>query len=559
MSVFDDWIACLQLGYFYKVQFVAFPVPCTIEPHTDCQPCGRSSTFINRPIPQAMLLTLVGILFTTFNGGGDNGDPPEYELVNMGRPLNSIYHESAPVVSPDGQTLYFVITNHPENYKGREKTQDIWYAERDSVTGEWSEAWHMPKPFNEHRYNQVASVSPDGNRLLIRTGEGNDRWDFATVDRVNGVWQKPDKLDIDGFGNMCRGKFNGGFLSYEGNALMLYFSENKDSKVSDLYVSFRQGGDKWTQPQPIAALNSRHDEFGPYLAPDNKTMYFASNRPGGFGSTDVYRTKRLDDTWMAWSKPENVGAPVNTKGFDAYYAVGRSDTCVFTTRAHMTADGGHLDIYSLRRVKIIKPKLALVGFVMDEKTNEFVRASIRYEKDEDALGIVRSDTIQGEYRTHLPDSGKYLLHISAEGYLSSIDSVEVSAFSSDTTVYKDLYLKALAVGVSVRLNNIFFDYNKTTLRPESYPELDKVVEMLETNPKLAIEIGGHTDDRGSDDYNRQLSQGRAEAVRQYLLDNFIDAERVTAVGYGESKPEVSNDSEANWQINRRVEFTILKN
>lgn len=488
------------------------------------------------------------------------GTPPEYELVNLGRPLNSIYHESAPVIAPDGQTLYFVVTNHPENNKGREKTQDIWYAERDSATGEWSGAIHMPKPFNEHRYNQVASVSPDGNRLLIRTGEGKNRWDFATVERSDGAWQKPVELRIDGFDSMCKGKFNGGFLSYEGNALMLYFSEKKDGKISDLYVSFRQGGDRWAQPRPIAALNTRYDEFGPYLAPDNKTMYFASSRPGGFGNVDIYRTKRLDDTWMAWSKPENVGAPINTKGFDAYYAVGRSDTAVFTTRAHMTADGGHLDIYSLRRIKVVKPKLTLMGFVIDEASGEFVpaEASIRYERNEEALGIIQSDSVEGEYHTSLPDSGKYLLHVRAEGYLSKVDSIDVSVFRSDTTVYKDLYLKALEVGVSVRLNNIFFDYNATTLRPESYPELDKVVEMLETNPKITIEIGGHTDDRGSDDYNKKLSQGRAEAVRQYLIDNFIDAERVTAQGYGESQPEVPNDSEENWQINRRVEFTILK-
>ena len=515
------------------------------------------------------MLSIILIISTFFattshGGGGDekpaNGNnPPEYELVNLGRPLNSIYHESAPVISPDGQTLYFVVTNHPDNHKGSEKTQDIWYAERDSVSGEWSGAKHMTEPFNEHRYNQVASVSPDGNQLLIRTGEGKDRWDFATVTQINGAWQAPDKLNIDGFDKMCQGKFNGGFLSYQQDALLLYFSEKKDGKISDLYVSFPQGGNRWAQPQPITALNSRYDEFGPYLAPDNKTMYFASGRPGGFGSTDVYRTERLDDTWLSWSKPENVGAPVNTKGFDAYYAVGQSDTSVFTTRAHMTADGGHLDIYSLRRIKVVKPVLSLVGFVVDEASGDFIstQASIRYEQDEEALGIAHSDSVQGEYRTSLPTSGRYLLQISAKGYLSTTDSVEISAFSSDTTVYKDIRLKALAVGASVRLNHIFFNYNEATLRPESYPELDKVTEMLETNATLTIEIGGHTDDRGSEEYNQQLSQGRAEAVRQYLVDNFIGAERVSAQGYGESQPEVPNDSEANWQVNRRVVFTIL--
>ena len=487
------------------------------------------------------------------------GDPPTYELVNLGRPLNSIYHESAPVISPDGQTLYFVVTNHPDNHKGSEKTQDIWYAVRDSVSGAWSEAKHMPEPFNRHRYNQVASVSPDGDQVLIRTGEGKNRWDFATVSRVNEVWQPPAKLSIEGFDKMCQGRFNGGFMSYESDALLLYFSEKKEGKISDLYVSFPKEKHRWTQPQPVAALNTRYDEFGPYLAPDNRTLYFASSRPGGFGSADVYRTERLDDTWLAWSTPTNVGAPINTKGFDAYYAVGHADTSVFTTRAHMTADGGHLDIYSLKRVKVKKPTLALVGLVMEEASGDFVTtsASIRYEQDGEVLGVVRSDSTQSEYRTPLPGSGKYILQINAEGYLSVTDSIEINAFLSDTTVYKDIYLKALEVGVSVRLDSIFFDYDKATLRDQSFPALDKVVEMLESNPTLTIEIGGHTDDRGSEDYNQRLSQGRADAVRQYLVEKLIDSSRVTARGYGEIQPEVANDTEAGRQTNRRVVFTVL--
>ncbi len=509
------------------------------------------------PVMISLILSLYLALF--LGGGTEPRDPVEYRLVNLGRPLNSIYHESAPVISPDGQTLYFVVTNHPDNYKGSEQTQDIWYARRDSVTGEWSGAQHMGEPFNQHRYNQVASVSSDGSRLLIRTGAGGDRWDFASVLQMNGVWQKPETLRIDDFSSMCRGKFNGGFLSYTDDALLLYFSEKKDAKFSDLYVSFPQGDNHWSAPRPLVDINTKYDEFGPYLAPDNKTLYFASARPGGMGSTDVYRSERLDDTWLRWSKPENVGAPINTKGFDAYYAVGASDTTAFTTRALMTADGGHLDIFSLQRIRRVNPQLDLAGFITDASTGTFVAASVRYEHRQEALGVIQTSTEEGEYRADLPDSGTYVLHVNAEGYLPLVDSVTIGAFAADTVVYKDMTLQALEVGVSVRLDNIFFDYNEATLRTESHPALDAVVEMLETNPNLSIEIGGHTDDRGSDDYNRELSQGRAESVRQYLLDNFVDADRVTAVGYGESQPEVPNDSEANWQINRRVEFTVLGN
>jgi outer membrane protein OmpA-like peptidoglycan-associated protein len=150
--------------------------------------------------------------------------------------------------------------------------------------------------------------------------------------------------------------------------------------------------------------------------------------------------------------------------------------------------------------------------------------------------------------------------VNAEGFFSHEDSVMVYGnIQSDTVFYKEIFLKPIEVGVSVRLNNIFFDYNKSSLRPESFPELNKVVEFLQENPKLEVEIAGHTDDRGTDEYNEKLSQGRAEAVVKYLIDNWIDEYRVKAKGYGESKPEVENDSDENRQINRRVEFTILKN
>jgi len=483
----------------------------------------------------------------------------EYELVNLGRKVNSIYHDTSPVISPDGKTLYFMVTNHPENNKGISGSQDIWYSELDTVTGEWSEAKHMSSPFNKNRLNQVLSVSLDGNRLLVRGGNGKDELGFSISRKINGAWQKPESLDIPGFESMCRGRFNGAFLSYDEKVLLMYFHERPDSKYSDLYVSFNQGNDKWSQPKPIACLNTHMDEFGPYLAPDNKTLYFASNRGGGFGSTDVYRTQRLDDTWLRWSEPKNVGKPVNTKGFDAYYAVGINDTTIFTTRAHMSADGGHVDIYTFKKVIIKAPKLMLAGSVLNNNTLDPIQANVRVEQEGEVVEIAQSDRTTGMFEVRLYAEGKYILSAQAEGYLEAKDSVEIYNITADTTLYKDLYLQPLEVGLSVRLNNIFFDYNKASLRPESFPELNKVIEMLEQNPNLQIEIGGHTDSRGSDSYNQELSQGRADAVRSYLIKNWIEPERVSSMGYGEAKPEVPNDSEENMQINRRVEFTILKN
>lgn len=482
----------------------------------------------------------------------------KFKLESLSREINTPYHDSAPVIAPDGKTLYFTVNDHPENTKGK-GSQDIWYSEL-GADGKWTRAKHMSAPLNQQPLNQVLSVSPDGNKLLVRGGSGRKGLGFSLSQRINGQWQKPVPLKIEGFDKMCKGRFNGAFLALDASALLLYFSETEGAEYSDLYVSFPENNNSWSQPQLIAALNTRQDEFGPFLAPDNKTLYFGSNRPGGFGSSDIYKTRRLDDSWLKWSRPENIGAPVNTGGFDAYYAIGNSDTLVFTTRAHMSADGGHLDIYTLKRIKEKKARILLAGRVLDAKTGNIIpEANIRILQDAQVVEVVSSEAEDASFEMELPGPGKFLLEISAQGYLAGLDSFGVEKPKTDMSLYRTIHLKPLELGLSVRLNNIFFDFDKTNLRPESFPELDKVVELMEQNPGLIIEIGGHTDDQGSDLYNEQLSQGRAEAVREYLTGKWIDHSRVTAKGYGESKPEVENDSEENRQINRRVEFTILEN
>lgn len=484
----------------------------------------------------------------------------EWELVSLPRTINTQYHDSAPVIAPDGSVLYFTVNDHPENTKGTKGSQDIWYSKRGD-NGDWQPAVHAPSPLNSLQYNQVMSVSGDGSTLLIRGGSGKNNLGFATTQVQGNNFSRPEELDISGFKRMCKGRFNGAFLAPDGNALMLYFSEKEGDKYSNLYVSFPEGKNKWSTPAPITSLNTRLDEFGPYLAPDGKTLYFSSNRGGGFGNADIYKTVRKDDTWQNWTKPENIGAPINTGGFDAYYAIGNSDTLVFTTRAYMSRDGGHLDIHTLRRVIKPEPKLNLSGIVANKKNDQPIpQASVKVLNAQDSvISVVNSGDADALYRARLPQSGWYFLEVSAEGFLPAKDSIEATLGEVDTEVYQNIYLQPLEVGLSVRLNNIFFDFDKTTLREESFPELDKVVDLMEQNPNLRIEIAGHTDDKGSDSYNETLSQGRAEAVVAYIVSNFIDQDRIIAKGYGESKPEVPNTTDENRQINRRVEFTILEN
>ena len=399
--------------------------------------------------PLVIFLTL-GLYFLSFS----QDKPPALELVKLGRKVNSRYHDTAPLISPDGKTLYFFVTNHPENTYGTKNSQDIWFCEKDS-TGHWSKAQHMSSPLNKNRFNQVMSVASDGQSLLIRGADGKNKKGFSMAYRSSDIW-KVQAIHVNDYAKMNIGRFSGGFLSHDGNALVMYFSETEHSKYSDLYVSFRESKGIFTKPTPLPDnINTKVDEFGPFIAIDNKTMYFASNRSGGLGSMDIYKTTRLDDSWMKWSKPENIGAPVNTSGFDAYYSVDASGENAFTTRTYISRDGGSMDILGIVPKKIVPAKILLSGTVFNEKTKAPINANISYKLTEEKASIITTKE-EGFYEVSIENTGQYILDVTADGYLNSSDSVNIFKPKQDTIIFKDFYLKPIEVGLKVRLEkNIF--------------------------------------------------------------------------------------------------------
>lgn len=240
----------------------------------------------------------------------------------------------------------------------------------------------------------------------------------------------------------------------------------------------------------------------------------------------------------------------------ATYVMAAVDTLVFTTHA----DGGDPDTYYLKPEAKKKTRLFLTGYVYNEETFDAVKANIRVEGvGNPVLKTGHSEPNYGEYRTQLPGSGIYILQVSAAGYLTTTDSIEVESILGDTEIiFKDLYLKPVEAELSARLHNIFFDSGKIALHPESIAELNRLVEFMEQNANLQIEIGGHADSRESNDLHQKLSQQRAAVVRNYLLHYGIEAKRLTTIGYGASRPKVLNDTIEGMQNNRRVEFTVLK-
>jgi OmpA-OmpF porin, OOP family len=292
-------------------------------------------------------------------------------------------------------------------------------------------------------------------------------------------------------------------------------------------------------------------------------MYFSSNRPGTLGYNDIWMTRRLDDTWQKWSTPVNLGSPINTDDIDCFFTMDAGGEY-----AYMSTENDSYGESDIVRIKLLErekpdPVMLVSGNVYNQKTNEPLSAALLYETlpDGKQAGNGISNPIDGSFKIVLPYDKNYLIRANADHFFAQSENLNLDSLRKlgYKEIHKDLYLVPIEVGSVVRLNNVYFDFDKWFLRPESFVELDRVVKMLEENPAVEIEMSAHTDSWGSDQYNFKLSDNRARSVMEYILSKGIAPNRIRSQGYGETKPVVPNTSDENRQLNRRVEFTILKN
>ena len=492
------------------------------------------------------------------------------QVENIGPNINSRLAELRPTISADGNLLFFICENHPANtkYNSIRNSQDIWYSERDS-NGKWSEAVHMGFPLNTYFYNAVFWISPDKNRILIRNAfvDGDYAGNGVSMSHrtKGGRWSKPQALWIHNYHKYDRGRQNGASMAQNGRTLLLYLCEEKDGYNNDLYVSFLQPDNSWSEPKSLGKkINlKKYNEMTPYIAADGETLYFSSDRPGGLGDNDIWMTKRLDSTWQAWTDPVNLGSPINTADWDAFFTMDAGGEF-----AYMTTYLNSLGASDIVRIKLLEkekpaPVVLVSGNVYNKKTGEPLSASLLYETlpDGTVAGNGLSNPLNGAFSMVLPYHKNYSIRASADRFFAISENLNLDSLvkAGYKEIHKDLYLVPIEVGQVFRLNNVFFDFDKWNLRPESYIELDRVVTLLKENPAIEIEMSAHTDSRGSDDYNFKLSDNRARSVMDYILSKGIAPNRIISQGYGETKPVVPNDTDDNRQLNRRVEFKILKN
>jgi outer membrane protein OmpA-like peptidoglycan-associated protein len=481
--------------------------------------------------------------------------PKELVKEDLGSNINTEVAEIAPNISADGKTLYFARSLSETN-------SDIFFAERQAE-GSWGKALDIGKPLNNISYNFVIGVTPDGNTLYVGNtynADGSQRGPGLSVShRTESGWSLPQDVVITNFKNKAKYVYYN--FAPDGKTLILCLQMDDRRTDQDLYVSFLQPDNTWSEPKNLGkALNTAADEPCAFVAGDGVTMYFSSNGKTGYGGYDVFITRRLDDTWMNWSEPLNLGPAVNSENGELYYVV------------PATGEYAYMSIYkdatmrdNLVRIKVPesakpKPVVMISGRVLDSKTGKPLAADVKYESltTGKELGIARTNPVDGAYKIALVSGQEYGFLAQANGYYPESQSINTGDVTAYKEITRDLYLGPIEVGQAIRLNNVFFDFAKFTLRPQSHAELNRLIDFLKGHPTMTIELGGHTDNVGDEATNMKLSQNRVNAVKEYLVTNGIDATRLVAKGYGKSKPRADNKTEEGRQTNRRVEFIFLK-
>jgi outer membrane protein OmpA-like peptidoglycan-associated protein/Tol biopolymer transport system component len=490
------------------------------------------------------------------------------EVTNI-ESINTTKSEYFPVLTIDGSKMYFTFA------EGKKGGEDIYYSVLNSNT--WIKPKNMGSPFSTNENDAINSVSADGNTIVLfgsykgYVGGGDNFYAEKTTTGWSGIKPFPKPLNSQYWD--CDG-----FLTADGKAF--FFTSDRKGNVgefvkggqfyhgeyegnTDIWVS-KKNDSGWGKPVNIGSVvNTPYSERSPFLHPDGKTLYFSSDGHYGLGSLDVFKSVRLSDTsWTEWSEPVNLGKEVNTSGYDVSYKISTDGKYAYFSSDREGGKGGY-DIYSIKLPESAKPEksvLTVKGKVTDEEMKPLDAKVLWYDLTEGTnAGLLTSDPETGEYTITLPNGKNYSYFAEKQGYYAFSNNIDLSSQNEFNEITIDIILQSIRSlqNTSIVLNNIYFDFDRSELKPESYVELDRVVKFLNDNPEVRIEISAHTDSKGSDEYNMELSQKRAESVVVYLVSKNIDQTRLFAKGYGESVPVSDNSTVEGMAKNRRVEMKIL--
>ncbi len=520
------------------------------------------------------------------NGKELEKNPARVFIDNVGPEINTKYPDYGAVISADESVMIF--TSRRDNTTGggiapelNEYFEDIYISNKKE--GKWSTAVNIGPPINTKGHDATAGLSPDGQTLYVYI---DDRGDGNIYEcHLKGAnWSKPEKMNknIDSDAHESTAS-----ISFDERTLFFVSDRKGGLGDKDIYYSKKDEKGRWGKAVNVGApINTPYGEEGVFIHPDGKTMYFSSRGHNSMGGYDVFKSTLVNGQW---TEPVNLGYPINTPDDDVFFVISASGKHGYY--ASFNPSGyGELDNYMITflgdekipvlntednllasaaepiKERVIAPPVEirsaqitlLKGVVTDEKTNQPIEASIELVDNgkNEVIANFNSNSISGKYLVSLPSGKNYGIAVKAEGYLFHSENVDIPASAAYQEIVRDIALKKFDVGTKIILNNIFFDFDKATLRSESTNELERLTKMLNDMPNLKIEISGHTDNKGSANYNQVLSESRSKSVVDYLISKGIQADRLAFKGYGLTQPIASNDTEEGRQQNRRTEFKI---
>jgi len=491
------------------------------------------------------------------------GDFADTKKENLGGNVNTVHTEKHPVIAHDGKTIYFIREGDERNIGSDKGKEDIWYTEL-SETGDWGEAKNLGTPVNNSSHNGVISVAPDNSYMIVKhvyneKGEYKEPGFSITYREKNG-WTMPKKIEIDNYYNDA--DYVESSMSPDGNVLIFAIERKDTHGEKDIYFSKKKADGSFSEPVNCGGvINSFADEIGPFMAADGITMYYASEGLPGYGSSDIYMTRRLDDSWTNWSAPVNLGPAINGAGWDAYFSTDSKGKYAYMVSTENSI--GSLDVFRIELPEKARPiPLALIkGTVYNSKTSEPMLAEITYRVivNDSLLGTIYTNPSDGKFSMVLKGGYHYSISANYAGYIGERISIDLSVLEEPVEKEVTLYLKPIEKDQSIQLNNIFFEENSAELHYLSKAELHHVYNLMKEYPKMRILIGGHAmkadgDPRGY----KKLSEERAKTVYQHLVKMGIDKKRLEYKGFGYEKPVGDVTTGAGNAQNRSVEFTILE-
>lgn len=488
-------------------------------------------------------------------------NPVPFKPVNLGDSINSELSEYLPSLTADEQTLVITRKIPKENYSydmGNKEQEDFYISYRsDSI---WLRAMEMGSPINTVGNEGAQCISPDGKTMYFTACNRTDGFgscDLYIAEKKGERWGIPKNMGI-----IVNSEKWDSQPSISSDGKTLYFASAREGSNGNMDIWMTTKDDKgyWTKPVNIGdSINTTGGEMAPFIHLDNQTLYFASNGHMGMGGYDIFYSRK--DTAGNWGAPVNIGYPINTYADESYLIVNSAgDKAYFAS--DMKGGKGAFDIYYFELYEKARPNKVtyMKGSVFNSITKVKLNAKVELIDLKTGKTIIESftDSLKGEFLVCLINENDYALNVSKDGYLFYSENFNLTGDHSKLDPYlKDIPLQPIKKGETVILKNIFFDTDKYDLKPESTVELEKLLNLLNQNPKMKIEISGHTDNVGDDKYNQTLSENRARSVYDYLISHSIAIERLSYKGYGETVPIDTNDTEEGRANNRRTEFKVI--